>query len=120
MCTLELKSGDPSVLATYFTLKNKDDEKMLPSVYMEFTASFDLELIENDNETTNIASATEHFELQANEKVECVAHFNAVGNPRKGFCLRGALYYDVEVNIDDFSRFVSFLTKSTCNRVPLW
>lgn len=120
MCTLELKSGDPSVLAAYFTLKNKDDEKMLPSVYMEFTASFDLELIENDNETTDIASATEHFELQANEKVECVAHFNALGNPRKGFCLRGALYYDVEVNIDDFSRFVSFLTKSTCNRVLLW
>jgi hypothetical protein len=98
MCTLELKQGDSTILATHFTIENKDGEKMLPSLYMEFTASFDFELIENDHDNTNVASATEHFELQANEKVDCAASFTALGNPRKGFCLRGALYYDVEVN----------------------
>lgn len=99
MCTLDLKPGDPSTLVTHFTIENKDGEKMLPSLYMEFTPSFDLELTENNNENTNVASATEHFELQANEKVDCVAHFTALGNPRKGLCLRGALNYDTEVNI---------------------
>lgn len=70
---------------------------MLPSLHMEFAQSFDMKLIEDDNDTTNVASATEHFELQANEKVECIAHFEVLGNARQGLCLRGDLFYDIEV-----------------------
>ncbi|KAG2207779.1 hypothetical protein INT46_001970 [Mucor plumbeus] len=81
------------IIGIHFTIQNKD-QVMLPSFHMEFAQSFDLKPITNEN--FNIASATEHFELQANEKVECEAHFQVEGNPRRGFCLRGDLFYDVE------------------------
>lgn len=71
---------------------------MLPSLRMEFAESFDMKSVENNEETTNIASATETFELQTNEKVECVAHFEVLGNVRQGLCLRGDLFYDIEVS----------------------
>ena len=76
----------------HFTVENKD-QVMLPS--LEFAQSFDLKSI--TNEDSNVAAATEHFELQANEKVECEAHFQVQGNPRRGLCLRGDLFYDTEV-----------------------
>lgn len=95
---LQLDAGNTSPhIAIHFTIQNKDGEKMLPSLHMEFAQSFDMKLIEDDNDTTNVASATEHFELQANEKVECVAHFEVLGNARQGLCLRGDLFYDIEV-----------------------
>lgn len=81
-------------IGIHFTIQNKD-QVMLPSFHMEFAQSFDLKSI--TNEDSNVASATEHFELQANEKIECEAHFEVEGNPRRGLCLRGDLFYDVEV-----------------------
>jgi hypothetical protein len=91
---LDAAKENPTI-GIHFTIQNKD-QVMLPSFHMEFAQSFDLKPITNEN--SNIASATEHFELQANEKVECEAHFQVEGNPRRGFCLRGDLFYDVEVN----------------------
>lgn len=129
MSSLQLDTGKESPsIAIHFTIQNKDEEKMLPSLHMEFAQSFDMKLIENDNDTTNVASATEHFELQANENVECVAHFEVLGNARQGLCLRGDLFYDIEViYIYIFAilrrklkkRFLHFIF-CTCNRVRLW
>ncbi|EPB87572.1 hypothetical protein HMPREF1544_05663 [Mucor circinelloides 1006PhL] len=80
-------------IGIHFTVENKD-QVMLPSLHMEFAQSFDLKSI--TNEDSNVAAATEHFELQANEKVECEARFQVQGNPRRGLCLRGDLFYDIE------------------------
>ncbi|GAA5805666.1 adaptin N terminal region-domain-containing protein [Helicostylum pulchrum] len=96
MCNLLLNTTNPSIVDLHFTIENKDNEHMLPSLRMEFAESFDMKSVENNEETTNIASATETFELQTNEKVECVAHFEVLGNVRQGLCLRGDLFYDIE------------------------
>lgn len=92
---LDVKSDKP-IITIHFSIQNKDDEKMLPSLHMQFAESFDLKLTENDDDA-NTASATEHFELQANEKVSCDARFEIIGTSRKGLCVRGDLFYDVEV-----------------------
>ncbi|KAI7890592.1 adaptin N terminal region-domain-containing protein [Mucor mucedo] len=96
ICDLSLDVVNSPVIVIHFFVQNKDEEMMIPSLHMEFAQSFDLKLIENDDERTNMASATETFELQANEKVECLARFEALGNIRQGLCLRGDLFYDVE------------------------
>lgn len=98
MCNLLLEGVESPTVAIHFFIQNKDEEKMVPSLHMEFAQSFDLKLVENNDETTNIASATETFELQANEKVECLARFESLGNVRQGLCIHGDLFYDVEVN----------------------
>jgi AP-3 complex subunit delta-1 len=95
---LDTAASAPTI-AIRFTIQNNEPSTMLPSLHMEFAQSFDMKLI-TQQEENDIASATEHFELQANEKVDCVAHFEILGNARKGLCLRGDLFYDVEVNID--------------------
>lgn len=97
MCDLRLNETNPSIIDFHFTIENKDNEHMLPSLHMEFAQSFDLKSVEDNEETTSIASATENFELQTNERVECVAHFEVLGNIRRGLCLRGDLFYDIEV-----------------------
>jgi AP-3 complex subunit delta-1 len=70
---------------------------MIPKFRMAFAESFDLKLVENKDET-DLASATESFELQVDEEVDCVAYLELQGNPRKGLSLRGDIHYDVEVN----------------------
>ncbi|KAI8083196.1 adaptin N terminal region-domain-containing protein [Gilbertella persicaria] len=94
MATLSLLDQETPTISIQFVMENKSAETMLPSAHMEFAQSFDLTWVENTD--TNVASATEHFELQANEKVESKACFEVKGNARKGLCLRGDLFYDVE------------------------
>ncbi|KAI8876341.1 hypothetical protein K501DRAFT_288949, partial [Backusella circina FSU 941] len=84
-----------TTLRLNFHIKNKDSEKMIPRFHMEFAESFDFKILENKDET-NLASATESFELQVDEEVDCVAYVEVQGYPRKGLCLRGDIYYDVE------------------------
>ncbi|CAO3677216.1 unnamed protein product [Rhizopus stolonifer] len=92
---LKIEANDSPTAAIQFSIQNLDNQKMLPKLHLEFAQSFDLKLIE-DNVPTNIAYATETFELQANENVECMAHFEVLGNVRQGLCLRGDLFYDIE------------------------
>ncbi|KAI8380160.1 adaptin N terminal region-domain-containing protein [Blakeslea trispora] len=96
MATMKLldQTEDAPVIAIHFTMENKNEETMLPSAHIEFAQSFDLTSVENTD--TNIASATEHFELQAKEKVESQARFKLNSNVRKDICLRGDLFYDVD------------------------
>ncbi|KAG1467160.1 hypothetical protein G6F56_004568 [Rhizopus delemar] len=92
---LKIEANDSPTTVIQFSIQNLDNQKMLPKLHLEFAQSFDLKLIE-DNVPTNIAYATETFELQANENVECMAHFEILGNVRQGLCLRGDLFYDIE------------------------
>lgn len=93
---LDTAANTPTIIVR-FSIQNNDQSTMLPSLHMEFAESFDMKLTE-PQEDNDIASATEHFELQANEKVDCVARFEILGNARKGLCLRGDLFYDIEVS----------------------
>ncbi|ORE22376.1 hypothetical protein BCV71DRAFT_193160 [Rhizopus microsporus] len=93
--SLRLKSDESPVVVVQFSISNLSEEKMLPKLRLEFAESFDLKMIQ-DNIPTHIACATETFELQANEVVECIAHFEVLGNVRPGLCIRGVLFYDVE------------------------
>jgi AP-3 complex subunit delta-1 len=115
MCNLLLDVVDSPTIGFHFIIQNKDEERMVPSLHMEFAQSFDLKLIENDDKATDIASATETFELQANEKIECLARFEALGNVRQGLCLRADLFYDVEVVVY-FCNMIENLI-FMCNRV---
>lgn len=92
-----MESDNSPIIAIQFKIQNLNEEKMLPKLHMEFAQSFDLKLIENDV-PTNIAYATETFELQVNERVECIAHFEVLCDIRQGLCLRGDLFYDIEVS----------------------
>ncbi|CAO3623045.1 unnamed protein product [Cunninghamella echinulata] len=78
-----------------FFIQNKLNDVMIPNVYLEFAESFDIKLIDN-KENSEIASVTEKFELNANEKVECQGYFEIIGSIRQGLCLRGELYYTIE------------------------
>ncbi|KAI7902277.1 adaptin N terminal region-domain-containing protein [Cokeromyces recurvatus] len=90
------KENNPR-LGIDFTIKNKEpNKKMLPDVHMEFVESLDIKL-NQDNVTSMIASATEHFELQSNEEIECKAYFDILTkNIRKGLCIKGDLFYNTE------------------------
>lgn len=92
-----MESDNSPIIAIQLKIQNLNDEKMLPKLHMEFAQSFDLKLVENDV-PTNIAYATETFELQVNESVECIAHFEVLCDIRQGLCLRGDLFYDIEVS----------------------
>jgi AP-3 complex subunit delta-1 len=96
MSSLRLESDESPVVVIQFSISNLSEEKMLPKLHLEFAESFDLKMIQ-DNIPTHIAYATEIFELQASEVAECIAHFEILGNVRPGLCIRGVLFYDVEV-----------------------
>ncbi|CEP17621.1 hypothetical protein [Parasitella parasitica] len=94
MGLLQLNAAkDVPMIDIHFTIRNKG-QVMLPNFHMQFGQSFDMKCVLNED--SSVASATEHFELQSNEKVECVAQFQVERNPRRGLCLRGDLFYDVE------------------------
>ncbi|KAI9018737.1 adaptin N terminal region-domain-containing protein [Phycomyces nitens] len=86
--------GEP-VVAIKFSIENKAASVMLPKLHLEFIQSFDMKLLEDEQES-GIASVSETFELQVGEKVDCVGIFAIQGNARRGLCLRGDLHYDVE------------------------
>jgi AP-3 complex subunit delta-1 len=101
---LDTAASAPTI-AIHFTIQNNDTVAMLPSLHMEFAQSFDMKLSKQQDDN-DIASATEHFELQAKEKVDCVARFEVLGNARKGLCLRGDLFYDIEVSVPSNSECI--------------
>ncbi|KAL0091343.1 adaptin N terminal region-domain-containing protein [Phycomyces blakesleeanus] len=86
--------GEP-IVAIKFSIENKAAGLILPKLHMEFIQSFDMKLLEGEQES-GVASVSETFELQIGEKVDCVGVFAIQGNARRGLCLRGDINYDVE------------------------
>ncbi|CAO3646218.1 unnamed protein product [Cunninghamella blakesleeana] len=99
--TLQILDGQPiinnnlPIINIKFFIQNKLSDNLIPNVHLEFAESFDTKLIDY-KENSDIASVTEKFELNANEKVECQGYFEITGNIRQGLCLRGELYYNLE------------------------
>ncbi|KAI8981412.1 adaptin N terminal region-domain-containing protein [Pilobolus umbonatus] len=94
--SLSLESFEAPVITASFHIKNKHADQMLPTLHLEFPQSFDIQLTETGNDITHVASATETFELQANEEVECVGRFNISSRSRHDLHIRGEVYFDIE------------------------